>query len=238
MRTLNAWLATAIVLVAAGLTAQAGVVGAPLGNSGWQVVGADGGEVGVTVDREGIDTDGKRYVAIEIIKVYRTRPDPQTEALPPVNLNFIQTAPSQATAERIYIADESITNFTGVTWRDFHWIIGITGTARFNRELTNPTGDPQGAGFRLAPFTGFEWADGDALGTETLSAFGGAVPTGAAFFPGAGEGNLVIDIVGLDRLGPAVFTLKEIPTIPEPASLLLIGGGAAWVLLKRRSLKI
>lgn len=235
MRTLTTSLAAALLLLAASLPAQAGVIQASLGNSGWQVSGTTTGSVAVVVDGEGIDDDGKRFVAIEIIKVFRDRPDPQTQALPPICLTFTQTGSSQTTAQRIYIADEMITNFTGVTWVDFHWIVGVTDTARFNRALTNPTVNPQQEGFQLAPFTGFEWSADQGIGVETLSAFGGAVPNGATFFPGTGVGNLVIDIVGLDRQGAAVFILKEIPTIPEPASLLLISGGGALVLLRRRA---
>ncbi len=234
MRRLSASLIAAIVLLAASPMAQAGLIQATLGSSGWQVSGTTTGSVAVTVDREGIDDDGKRFVAIEIIKVFRDPPDPQTQALPPITLSFTQIAPAEATAQRIYIADEMITNLTGVTWWDFHWIVGVTDTARFNRELTNPTANPQEVGFQIGPFTEFAWSADWGTNVETLSAFGGAVPSGTTFFPGAGDGNLVIDIIGLEREGLATFILKEIPTIPEPAGLLLIGGGAAVLVLLKR----
>jgi hypothetical protein len=234
MRTVTVSLLAALVLLAVSATAQANIVQAPLGNSGWTVAGSTTGSVGLAVDREGTDPDGKRFVAIEIIKVFRDPPDPRTQVVPAIALNFVQTGSAQTTAERIYISDEIITNRTGVRWLDFHWVIGVTDTARFNRELTNPTTDPQVEGWQIGPFMRSNWSDDQGLGTEMLSVEGGGVQNGGSFFPGSGLGSLVIDLVGLERTG-RVFTLKEIPTIPEPASLLLIGAGAAMLLLKRRA---
>lgn len=233
MRTVMASLVAALVLLAASFTAQANLVQASLGDSGWQVTGAANGSVGVTVDREGTDSDGRRFVAIEIFKVFREGPDPQTQAVPATLLNFIQTGSNTAAAQRIYISDESITNMTGVTWRDFHWILGVTDVARFNRDMTNPTTNADELGWQIGPFTKASWSANANLGTEELAVAGGEVADGSSFFPGIGKGNLVIDIVGLDR--GLVFTLKEIPTISEPASLMLIGIGATLVLLKCRS---
>jgi hypothetical protein len=238
MRTVTASLLAALVLLAVSAPARANVIQTTLGNSGWTVSGNTNGSVGLAVDREGTDPDGKRFVAIEIIKVFRDPPDPRTQVVPAIALNFVQSGSAQTPASRIYISDESITNLTGVRWLDFHWVIGVTDTARFNRELTNPTTDPQTEGWQIGPFTRFNWVDGEGSGTETLSVAGGGVNNGASFFPGLGLGNLVIDIVGSDRGGSLTFTLKEIPTIPEPASLLLITAGAAIVVLKRRGTRI
>ena len=236
MRTVTTSLVATLVVLALSLAAQAGLIQASLGNSGWQVVGATTADVGIVVDREGIDSDGKRFIAIELFKVFRDPVDTQTDTVPPIALNFIQTGIDANTAQRIYIADEIITNLTGVAWLDFHWVVGTTTTARFNRELTNPTADPNVAGFQLDRFTSYNWSENTSLGTEALNVGGGSVPNNSSFFPGSGQGNLVIDIVGLDRPGPAVWTLKEIPTIPEPASLVLIAcGGAAMLVTRRRA---
>jgi hypothetical protein len=236
MRTNVVLLAAAVVvLLAGGMTAQAGLISGTLGDSGWQVYGASSGSVGIAVDREGTDADGRRFVAIEIIKVFTEGPDPQTGSIPPITLNFLAMPRSAApTATRIYIADEIITNLTGVDWTDFHWIIGTTDRTRFNRELTNPTTDPNADGWHIGPFTNAEWSKNANLGTETLSVAGGSVPNQSSFFPGTGHGNLVID-VDLEGSGTTVFTLKEIPTIPEPASLTLLGLGGAMVILRRRA---
>jgi len=189
----------------------------------------------VVVDGEGTDQQGNRFVAVEIVKVFRDPPDPQTYVLPSVNLSFVQTAPDEATASRIYIADEMITNLTGVSWTDFHWFLACTDAARFNRELTNATGE---GGWQVQPFQACSWTYDQGLCSEAMTAYVGTVPSGSTFFPGVGLGNLVIDVVGLSAPGPAGFMLKELPTttgIPEPASLLLLGAGALVLLRGRRT---
>ncbi|MGA2266112.1 MAG: PEP-CTERM sorting domain-containing protein [Phycisphaerae bacterium] len=236
MRTSVILLAAAVLLLVGGMTAQAGMISGTLGNSGWLVNGISSGSVGIAVDNEGTDNDGRKFVAIEVIKVFNQGPDPQNGSIPPIILNFIQTGVTAAPATRIYIADEIITNLTGVRWTDFHWILGTTDTARFNRDMTNPTNNPDKTGWQIGPFTTANWSADPNLGTETLSVSGGdGVANQSSFFPGTGYGNLVID-VNTDGRSSSVFTLKEIPTtIPEPASLALLGLGGVMVILRRRA---
>jgi hypothetical protein len=229
-------LLVAVVVLAGSLTARASVISGPLGSSGWQVDGNAAGSLGVTVDGEGVDIYGKRFVAIQVFKVFADPPDPQTNLLQSINLTFTQTAADNAMATRIYIADETITNWTGVAWWDFHWVLGTTDVARFNRELTNPTvtPNPNEPGWSIAPFTTYAWSEG--LNMETLSVAGGQVPHQTTCAIGLGSGNLIID-VDLGGQIPAIFTLKELPTIPEPASLMLIGCGGMALLWRRRAPK-
>ncbi len=236
MRSTGVLLAAVAVVLTGSLTAWAGIISEPLGNSGWSVESA-GGSASVTLDRDLYEEQGRRCVRIEISKDF-TNPD-----LSPIYLNFFQAALDNATANRIIIVDENIYNNTGVPWYDFHWFVGYTDVAHFNRELTYPAVNPNSnesgsnmlleAGWSIDPFTTHDWPSGQAIGAEELSAAGGTVPNHSVFHPGLASGELVID-VNLDGDSMVHFFLKELPTIPEPASLLLMGCGGLALLMRRK----
>jgi hypothetical protein len=225
MRSIVVLLAAMVVVLVGPLTARAGVISGPLGDSGWSVE-SSGGSTSVMLDRNlYTDDQGRRCVEIEISK-----------DLSPIYLNFFQAALDNATANRIIIVDENITNLTGVPWYDFHWFVGYTDVAQFNRELTYPTVNPNSnePGWSIDPFTTHDWPSGQTVGADELSVAGGTVPNNSVFHPGLVSGNLVIDI-NLDGDSMVHFFLKELPTIPEPANVLLIGCGSMALLRRRRA---
>lgn len=164
---------------------------------------------------------------------------PGPGGFPSIPITFTQV--SADAVGRIIISGETITNNTGVAWTDFHFRLLDHGNATFNPTLTGASGG--GAGFSTAPFnnqmfssdnTSF-WVDGFGLGPGGGNA---SVEDGAQWSPGdgAGEGELVIDVVPESSEPFTVFTLKETPSIPEPATLWLVAFGAA-VLVPRRRLR-
>lgn len=167
-----------------------------------------------------------------------------TQGPGPGGFSTIPIAFSQVSANavtQIIISGETITNDTGVAWTDFHFRLLDHGNATFNPMLTDASGG--GTGFSTAPFnnqmfspdnTSF-WVDGFGLEPGGGNA---SVEDGVQWSPGdgAGEGELVIDVVPESSEPFTVFTLKETPSIPEPATLWLAAFGAA-VLVPRRRLR-
>jgi len=194
----------------------------PLGG-GWEAKTPDGGAVSIVVD-----TVGNDFLVIEIAKDF-TEPPGVGGVFPPILIDFNQVAPDAGTVPRIIIADEAITNLTGVPWLDFHWALLNEGEAWFNVPLS--------ASFSVDPYTNKTFSDpgnvfGDPNKATDLEADGGVVPAGSTFFPGGapGDGALVMDI-DLSREPPVSFTLKEFPT-PEPGAFMLFA--LAALALRRR----
>ncbi len=202
---------------------------------GWRITGSgndDGSPASVVVH------PGPRDVLlIEITKVFVGRPD-RYGYLPAIFLNFTQVNPDESTASKIVILDEDIQNNTARDWIDFHWYLFGYGNARFNTAETFPSDYKlPGDNFNLSPFSGRSWSSqGTGPGqVEALNAFTGVVAKGDSFTPGGGPngGELVID-VDLTAARPGFFILKELPTIPEPATLSLVTIGAALLIRRRR----
>ncbi len=142
---------------------------------------------------------------------------------PPIAITFTQTDANAVS--RIVINDEIITNNTGHDWLDFHMQLVDSGDAMFNAADTNASAG--GNGFSIAPFTVQSFGPGPNPPYTTYNLRGGVVPDGTVWFPGSGaaDGELFIDtITGAGTVNDpfTVFTLKEWPTVPEPASGLLV----------------
>jgi hypothetical protein len=200
--------------------------------AGWQISGPPAYDFGVAVDAVGTDPNGQKYAVIEIDKNFRDGPDPQTGVIPPIVLNFTQMG--DGSAMRLFIDDESVANLTGVSWRGFDWVLMQNGVATFNQDLTNVGGLN---GFSVAPFSQHQWIVSPGMDNQTLAASGGVVPAGSTFQPGAGPGNLVIDIQPAGPW-PMSFSLKELPipgvSVPEPASLAMMLAGAVALWRRRK----
>lgn len=111
--------------------------------------------------------------------------------------------------------DERVRNDTGVDWTDFHFVVELIDA---NQDLTiaflnvaNPTG---------------QWTNG-ASDPNQLSLFG-LVPAGDTF-------SLSFDLQMNDQPGAfALFGVHEFPSVPEPATLGLVGVGLAAIGAKGR----
>lgn len=144
-----------------------------------------------------------------------------------LNIDFTQTLSDSETVRNIVIVDEGLTNLTGAAWNGFNWRIINMGEAWFDRQRS--------AGFSTSPFsnqTHGGFLDGDPDRPTILSATGGVVNHLESYFPGAGAGELWIN-VDLTQQPITSFLLQEKP-VPEPATLALLGV-AALVAGRRRA---
>lgn len=175
--------------------------------------------------------------AVFIQKSAQFTQGPGPGGFPTIPITFTQLVPGAV--GQIVFNDEIITNSTGVDWTDFHFEILNSGDAVFNPALTNASAG--GAGFTTAPLTNQMfapdnlsfWVDGFGLGVGGSDA---VIPNGTQWFPGDGafDGELYIDVVTKAAAPFTVFTLKETPTVPEPATLGLLAFGAFLLLARRR----
>ncbi len=188
-------------------------------DSGWQASFADGDMVTLVVDAV---TDN----AVFIQKFVDFQgPIGPSGLLPAVNIDFVQTASDANTVPTIVIVDEVLTNLQGADWGGFVWTIPDKGEAYFNVS--------DSAGFSTSPFGNAEFsqfADGDDNLASQLLATGGTVADGETYFPGAGAGELYID-VDLSQADVTSFVLKERP-VPEPACVAILAIG--MTMMRRR----
>lgn len=198
--------------------------GDPIVDSGWDAIVPDNTVTGFVVDAI---TPGSE-VQIQIEKTFLFPPD-VGGVFPAIQIIFSQRLADALTVPRITIADESITNLTGVPWSDFHWAVLDSGTVSFNIADSTP--------FDTSPFANQTFADNFGLGDPNkatdLWVDGGTVAPNSAFFPGltGAGGQLAIDF-DLSTANTD-FVLKEFPT-PEPATIALLALGAVGLIGRRR----
>lgn len=185
--------------------------------SGWEVVIFDPQHADIVTDFVSLQ-DG-----VVVIQKYAefTRIDPFTGAPEAINIDFRQVADDANTVTKIVITDERIINNTGVDWNGFNNILVDSGQATWNAA--------EMAGVSIAPFTQESFSADMTL----YRTFGGFVTDGSTWLPGAAQGAFVID-VNLDNDNPVVFTLKELPSVPAPGSMALLGLAGVVGIRRRR----
>ncbi len=210
---LRALVATTGLLLVAGAAPGAVILEA----GGWQVEVADEliSDVDLYVDFVSLQDNVlviEKFAQFRRVSDLTGRPDA-------INLTFTQIADDAQTISRIAIADEAVTNLTGIEWSGFE--MALIGSAAFNTGLS--------ANFSFAPFTSRSYSDGN-----TVVRFeDGSVPAGTTWFPGAARGELVFDI-DLSGADAQVITLKELPIpLPSPGTIA-VGALACGMFLRRR----
>lgn len=198
-------------------TASAGVL---LEAGGWRISGPPqtptSNDVDLVLDFVSIQGD---IMILEKVAVFRQLND-LLNIPDSIVLSFEQIAPDAQTVSRIVITDETVANQTGVDWGAFQFILSGFGAVSFNQALS--------AGFDVQPFTNLSF-DSPTL----VTADGGTVPDGTVWRPGQFAGQLVID-VDLSGTAPSFFTFKELPLIPTPGSMALLGVAGLAVVSRRR----
>ncbi len=202
-------------------------------SKGWQITMPSWAEPGSGAAVVEDPTEDDDVLMIEIFKVFKG-PVGEFGDMPSVVMTFTQIGDFSNTAKKIVINDESVSNHMDVDWTGFDMMLVSPGLAKFNAEqmfggpssLYTDQFNSVSLGREISPLTN------DFIVTS-LSFRDGVVPMGDDFTPGSFSGAIVIDPYFRDA-GPVVFKLKEIPSIPEPASLALLSGGAALMLRRRR----
>ncbi len=202
-------------------------------SKGWRITMPSWAEPGSGAAIIEDPTDNDEVLMIEIFKVFKGSVGDNLD-MPSIVMTFTQIGDFSNTASKIIINDESISNHMAVDWTGFDMMLVSPGLAKFNGEQM--FGGPNSlyldqfesvvVGREISPLT-------NNFIVTKLSFRDGIVPAGDDFTPGSFSGAIVIDPYFRDA-GPAVFKLKEIPSIPEPASLALLSSGAVLMLRRRR----
>ncbi|HEX4053336.1 MAG TPA: PEP-CTERM sorting domain-containing protein [Tepidisphaeraceae bacterium] len=138
----------------------------------------------------------------------------------PLDFQFVVTPSGGVTT---YFVTEGVTNNTGVTWTDYHEQLGTGVDGNFvlgspvefvvppDLTYTNPSFPTRSVTTSDIDYTGGDVLPGQAI-SLTLSIVVPDIPTGGTYD----------------------FTLRQFPTVPEPATLGLIAVGSIGLLARRR----
>lgn len=208
----------AAVLGVAAVGAQAGSL--VLSSSGWTASWDDSLDsvLSLAVDQD-TPTESNSVIIEKSIRFTTDHVD--DGQVNPAKIVFQQT---DANAKRlIIVADETVTNDTGLNWNGFRFTVldGTTGTNADSRFDPVATGIGLPGGFDVSPFTSATFSQND----QILELGGGALPDGQTWTPGQGVDAGELVIIGLPSNGGS--TLRSFSFVEQP---LTPGGGPPPVI--------
>ncbi len=195
-----------------------------LGDSGWDMVVQSYSEGYVLPV---VDAIGNDNVVIELYKEFPGLIE--YGASVPLVVEFVKIAPDAK--KNIIITDEYIINHTDSEWLDFHMTIINLGVpaAGFDPQHV-PNGDQLEQVTYTSPLPGYE---GLPTQINFVNTQDGGVLQDDVFWPGWQYGEIVIVTNPQIRVGDS-FLVKEWATVPEPATVVLLGFSSIPFLRKRR----
>jgi len=220
-----------IVMVTMVFVSLSKAVTVDLGDSGWAIVFSSQNMMGGEMTFPWYIIEGDTLY-IEPHKTFVEPPEDEDLFLP---LVFEFEKISEEAASTIVITDEYIVNDTGVEWYDFHMQLMVS--------MMNPEAgfDPQYAfdGHQLEEvfYSEYMGYNGLPIKLSFMNTEGGGVPPVPPgediFWPGYEQGQVVI-VTDPDMQVGDRFALKEMPSVPEPATLALLGMGTLFVYTRKR----
>lgn len=175
-------------------------------------------------------------VTIQIDKTF-SRPFSEDGFNHPIIIEFEKTA-SDATPN-IIIREEFIRNETGMEWIDYHMhliVDALNPQAGFD-----PTFFPDGDQLEDVYYTWNYGYDGLPIQLHFVDTDGSGVLSSPpyeqgenVFQPGYFTDSQIVIVTDPGMAVGEHFGLKEIPTIPEPATLVLLGAGGVWILSRKK----
>ncbi|MFP4355238.1 MAG: PEP-CTERM sorting domain-containing protein [Phycisphaerae bacterium] len=213
------FVAIAICGLLAGTASAATLDNYVLEANGWQITlpqwAANVGGADAVIDKS-TDSD---VLILELFKLYKgTGPN---GAMQDVQIVFEKIDANAASV--IQIENETIINQTGLDWVDFHMDI-----VDFGAGLATFEND----GLDHAPF------DTMVVSDQSIDFYDGVVAAGDIWFLGDGNdpdaGGRILININPDSTTGDMFILKEVPSIPEPATMSLLGFGVLAMIRRRR----
>jgi hypothetical protein len=203
-----------------------------MGDSGWAAIVSplilEAGDLSIWWD---YDSSG-HTLEVEPHKIFEVPPS-QGDTFLPMVFEFQKI--SENATSTIIIPDEYIVNDTGVEWYDYHMQLMVSTVA------PEAGFDPQyifdGHQLEDVSYSEYMGYDGLPIRLDFYNAEGGGVPSEPpgldVFQPGFLDGQLVIVIDPEMEVGER-FGFKQLPSVPEPATMALLGMGALLAINRKR----